>query len=105
MKAKHSFGAAADFDYKVIDGVLVIEDLNQGSKSVTNDAESVVQTIYDEFLRRFEAFPKVIVYRDSDGMYDGMSVKFAGSHVERVAFYAIQTTNRSSAIEKAKVMA
>lgn len=58
------------------DGVLVVTDLG-GDRSVTNDAEAVVKHL----ASRYDLGQKRIVYRDSEGRWDGLAVQngeFAG---------------------------
>lgn len=65
--------ARSDYDYQFKTykrrNFLVIEDLNRGGKSVTNDIETVVDECFsDKTLRPHEVY---IIYQDSDGMWDG----------------------------------
>lgn len=63
------FGGA-DFRFEVIAGVVVIYDLNQGGRSVTNDVENVLRVIG-------ESVPlegKKIIYQDSSGIFDGINL-------------------------------
>lgn len=54
---------------------LVIEDLNQGGKSVTNDIENVVNEVIDKHWNENEKLIDknrcTIVYKDSQGNWDG----------------------------------
>ena len=61
----------ANFDYKIKDDVLVIEDLDYGNKSVTNDMVNVLKRIEDETDKNF--IGKKIIYKDSEQKYDGVS--------------------------------
>jgi hypothetical protein len=49
--------------------VLVIEDLNLGRVTVTNDIENVVEEIAGK--ERINPVEHMIVYRDSAGIWDG----------------------------------
>ncbi len=49
--------------------VLVIEDLDLGGKSVTNNMEEVLDEI--EVMEKINTKAFMIVYRDSDGVFDG----------------------------------
>jgi hypothetical protein len=49
--------------------VIVIEDLNMGNMSVTNDIENVINDI--EMIENIDAHSMIIVYRDSEGVWDG----------------------------------
>ena len=51
--------------------VLVIEDLDRGGMSVTNNIEAVLAEIEDEIGTSIYQMP--IIYRDSDGRYDGIN--------------------------------
>lgn len=70
--------------------VLVIEDLNLGGMSVTNNAEAIIAKIADEVGLTVHEMP--IVYRDSEGVYDGISDK---------GFYALGETSEDRAVAKA----
>jgi hypothetical protein len=60
----------SDYRYKFIDDILVIEDLNLGRMSVTNNAEGVISEIRTSTDRRLtEHF---IIYKDSEGVWDQM---------------------------------
>lgn len=49
---------------------ILIEDLNQGGMSVTNDMENVLQQIAKELKTSLDS--TIIIYKDSDGVYDGV---------------------------------
>lgn len=68
-------------------GVIIIEDLGGRSiKSVTNDAECVLAQVRKDIRADiFDAAPAVI-YRDSQGVYDGMLFDAATGNV---TFYSI----------------
>ncbi len=105
MKARHSYGIPADFEYSVIDDVLVITDLDMGGKSVTNDAESVLETIRENYENAggFSVMPEHIIYRDSDGIYDGMTPGFdSKGNVALVKFYPIRSDDLKRAVREAK---
>lgn len=53
--------------------VIVIEDLNLGSMSVTNDIENVVE--YISKLEHINPANYMIVYKDSSGIWDGWDYK------------------------------
>lgn len=65
--------ARSDYDYqfKTYKGrnFLVIEDLNRGGKSVTNDIETVVDDCFND--KALEPHQCYIIYQDSEGMWDG----------------------------------
>lgn len=54
-------------DYTIIrhDGFIIIEDLNLGRMSVTNDIENVVKRL----ARNYSLDYTRVIYRDSDGHY------------------------------------
>lgn len=49
--------------------VIIIEDLNLGNKSVTNDIENVVKDI--AVMEKIDPLQHIIVYKDSMGTWDG----------------------------------
>lgn len=64
----------SNYDYYVYQGVLCIEDLNlRGGMSVTNDIENVVKEIHEKCTK--VEIPDMIIYRDSDLMWDGWDHK------------------------------
>ncbi len=88
---------SASFDYFMKGGVIVILDLNKG-RSVTNDAENVIQTIRAAGMP-VDTCP--VIYRDSINTYDQLRVfkgQFAG-------FKSIGTTDIDTAIESVKRVA
>lgn len=48
---------------------LLIEDLNKGGKTVTNDIENVVEQICED--EQINPVEHIIVYKDSAGVWDG----------------------------------
>jgi len=69
MRADYIHSVEKYKDHKVI----VIEDLNLGNKSVTNDIENVVKDI--EIMEKIEAKDCLVVYKDSEGTFDGWNAK------------------------------
>lgn len=70
---------------------LVILDENRGGMSVTNDIENVVESIcFDDKISAADHF---IIYKDSDGMWDGWD------H-QTQSFIPLQCTKKSNAIDK-----
>jgi len=67
----------ADYIHKIKDfngtPVLTISDLNLGNVSVTNDIENVVKDI--EVMEKINADEFVVVYKDSDDIWDGWNNK------------------------------
>ena len=67
----------SDFDYRIIGGsdpVLVITDLDRGGMSITNNAEAVISRIASEQGVDIRLLAMPIVYRDSSGIYDGITI-------------------------------
>lgn len=58
------------YEVKVIEGVICITDLG-GMKSVTNDIEAII----GDLARAGLSLNAPIVYRDSDGNWDGVLVE------------------------------
>lgn len=88
----------ADFTYEVRDEVLCIKDLNLGKMSVTNDIENVV-----EWIRKLKGWSREkmlatrIVYKDSQGMYDG--AQYYGVYV---AFIPLRKESLEEAVKEIK---
>lgn len=65
--------ARAAYSYQVIEKdnrkIVLIEDQDSGGMSVTNDIENVVADI--AFLEEIEPEKCLIIYQDSDGIWDG----------------------------------
>jgi hypothetical protein len=73
-------------------GVVCVVDDGR-DRSVTNDAEQVIQ----QLTRWFDLSKRRVIYQDTTGTWDGMAVRanqFAG-------FIPIQSTDRSEAIQAA----
>jgi hypothetical protein len=68
----------SDYNYRITEAqgrnVILIEDLNLGGKSVTNDIENVVSTISK--TEGIDTKDYMIVYRDSMGIWDGWNGDF-----------------------------
>ncbi len=75
----------ADYTYTVTGSVIAIIDLDQGSKSVTNDMEQVLDEIQAE-IGSLAGYS--VIYRDSMGRWDGV-------RLERglVEFYSLNETD------------
>lgn len=84
----------ANFSFSATNGVLIILDLNQGGRSVTNDIETVLATIKS---RGVGEHWHLAIYRDAYGIWDGITLdenrQFAG-------FYPLNTTRKSAAITR-----
>ena len=98
--------AASDYDYRIDRGaepVLVITDLNRGGLSVTNNIRAILDQItWDEGVLDIKFLTELIIYRDSDGNYDGIAVDNTG----RVTFYSLvignSVTNEQEALQAAR---
>lgn len=77
-------------------GIIVIEDLDAGGMSVTNNIEAVVA----EAARRLEVNPGacLIIYRDSDGTYDGVRASIGDG---QYGFYHLGQQSEEAAIKAA----
>lgn len=71
----------ADYTAKVIEDVLVIEDLDSGEISVTNDIENIL--CYEQEQTGHSWVNKHIIYKDSDENWD--QVKWNGRDVRFVS--------------------
>jgi len=85
--------------------VLVITDLNRGGMSVTNNIEAVlrkIETDVDTDLYFLTLCGWKVIYRDSEGNYDGVELLATGD----VSFYPLAAgrivTSESEAIELAR---
>ena len=74
----------ASFTWSVNEGVVCIIDQDMGM-SVTNDAENVLCDVARAEGPKILELP--IIYRDSQGDWDGMKPTFSGSRVVNVEFY------------------
>ncbi len=84
----------ADWTFIVEDDVVIVEDLDAGRCSVTNDAEGVVLAL----AREVPLGGRRIVYRDSERTYDELL------HDGRrfVGFRPLGATSRSDAVARAR---
>jgi hypothetical protein len=82
-------GPRADYTYTIEGSVIAIIDLDQGSKSVTNDIENVLEDIRAEVG---DLAGYAVIYRDSMGRWDG--VRFERGLVE---FYSLNETDPEQA--------
>ena len=85
-------GPRANYTYTIEGSVIAIIDLDQGSKSVTNDMENVLDDIRAEIgdLGGYS-----VIYRDSLGRWDGV-------RLERgvVEFYSLNEANPEGAARR-----
>ena len=71
----------SDFDYQILgnpESVLVIIDLNQGGMSVTNNIDAVLSKIASDHCVAVCQLTLPIIYRDSEGYFDGVRVNRKG---------------------------
>ena len=85
QRNRHKERIRADYTYTVEGSIIAIIDLDQGSKSVTNDIENVLDDIRAEIG---DLAGYAVIYRDSMGRWDG--VRLIGSSIE---FYALNETD------------
>lgn len=89
----------SNFTYTIDGRVLFIEDSNMGGMSVTNDVENVIEemnTLLSAMGTSVKDFD--VIYRDSDGMIDGIKTKDGKFH----DFYFIGDRNYNAAKLKIK---
>jgi len=92
----------SDYDYHITrgsDAVLVITDLDKGGMSATNNMEAILSNIAAEQGTTVSQLTLPIVYRDSEGNYDGVTVGPGG-----VNFYPL-TKGRPITKQRDAVMA
>lgn len=87
--------ARADFTHEITSyngfPVLKIEDLDLGNMSVTNNIEEVVRDV--EVMEKIDAKNYVIIYKDSDDMWDGWDAV-------KQSYVPLQKTNYTAAVER-----
>lgn len=98
----------SDYDYWIDNGstplVLVIEDLNGEGMSVTNNIENILACIArlqglgdgTKITGVFDNIP--IVYKDSDGFWDGVTI----TDNESVQFYCLNSDTLPEALHAAR---
>jgi hypothetical protein len=82
-----------DFTYSISGNIISVLDLNRGNRSVTNDVENVLRKI--EHFHQAPIFGFQIMYRDSQGIWDGMA--WDGQHA---SFFALRETEEGRARTK-----
>ena len=80
-------------------GVLIILDLDRGSRSVTNDAVNVLTDIREQMGADAFDVLQAIIYRDSMKMFDGLL--FSPGNPASADFYGIQKEGLTEAIARA----
>lgn len=91
---------SSDYNWGIKEGILVIEDLNLGRMSVTNNAESVISEIYTQIGTQLHNLD--IIYKDSEGIWDQLIASWGVSECVEVSFKYLGETNLEIAIIKIK---
>lgn len=92
--------AKSDYTFKVSEGILIIQDLDMGRKSVTNDMVNVLSEIKSKIGNTIHDLD--IIYRDSEGIWDGVDSEWTVGGCADVHFYHIGEMKIESAIKKIK---
>lgn len=90
----------SDYLWSMRDDVIIIEDLNAGGMSVTNDAENVVTEIFENSGEVIKKLP--IIYLDSEGIWDEIVPIWDSTRCVDVKFLPLSETNQKEAIKKVK---
>lgn len=83
----------ADFEYEIINNVVVVFDLDTGC-SVTNDVNNVLAKIK---LTVPDLGKMKVIYRDSQGIFDEIKIDASGSFI---GFSSINENTVTSALKK-----
>lgn len=84
----------ADYTYTVEEDFVCIIDMNRGDRSVTNDAENVIQDLVRDGV---DLSVRRVIYKDSEGIWDELLV----SNKHFSGFRALRTTE----VRQAKIRA
>jgi len=90
----------SDYNWGIKEGILVIEDLNLGRMSVTNNAEGVINEIYSQIGAQLHNLD--IIYKDSEGIWDQLIPSWGVNECVEVSFKYLGETNLEIAIKKIK---
>jgi hypothetical protein len=90
----------SDYNWGIKEGILVIEDLNLGRMSVTNNAEGVISEIYSQIGAQLHNLD--IIYKDSEGIWDQLIPSWGVNECVEVSFKYLGETNLEIAIKKIK---
>jgi len=85
----------SNYSYIISGEVLCITD-HDGPKSVTNNAENVLDEIKKEFNSKGFRMPDIVIYCDTNGNWDG--IEYNGGDA---TFYYLDTKSLVEAINKA----
>lgn len=88
----------SDYIWNTSGNVLLIQDLDQGRMSVTNDIENVLSDLQKSIGDSIKSMD--IIYRDSNGVWDGVIAEWGVSRCTDARFYHIGETNKDNAIQK-----
>lgn len=88
----------SDYEWKANENLLQIVDLNTGGRSVTNDVENVINEIYEKLGEQIKKFK--IIYKDSEGIWDGINPVWGIKKCVECSFYHIGETDIELAIKK-----
>jgi len=78
-------------------GVVAIEDQNLGAMSVTNDAEAVVEFLWEQRYL-FESGSTRVVYRDSEGVWDELVWRVHQGRAKFVGFKPLRVRTLEQAL-------
>ena len=95
-----NIGSRSDYTFRFIEDVLVIEDLNLGRMSVTNNAEDVTSEIRSMTDSRLSEH--FIIYKDSEGIWDQIIPSYSLKGCSEAFFKHLGETNLEDAIKKLK---
>jgi len=90
----------SDYEWEFEDNILFIQDLNFGRMSVTNNMENVLSEIRDKIGEKI--IGAKIIYKDSEGFWDGVIPEWTIDGCSSVRFYYIGETSLVKAIKKIK---
>lgn len=88
----------SDYEWNFIDDILFIEDLNLGGMPVTNNIESILSVLRDKIGEKIT--DAKIIYRDSEGIWNGVIPEWTVGGCSGVRFYYIGETYLEKAINK-----
>ncbi len=99
-KTENMFAARSEYDWGVENNIVWIADAG-GDKSVTNDIENVIKDIIAEEGKGFFT-DKEVMYKDSQGIWDGIDFTLNEGRVTNVRFFSINETDFFQAIKVLK---
>lgn len=107
MRAKYNWGFLRPRNPKFEKSIIWIEDQGVGAvKSVTNDMDNVLTEISAEVydITRLGLGEFLFMYRDSDGIWDGIDVKYLGmagpNPVYSATIFSLNRREQEEAAEK-----